>query len=470
MGPSDDICWLTLSEIARRLQSREISPVDVTRAILDRIGAVDSRLHAFITVDEEGALAAARAAESALLRGDTRGPLHGVPLSLKDQFATRGLLTTCASLVYENWVPDFDSAMMTRIRESGAVLLGKCNMYELATGWGTVGHFSLAVNPRSSAHTPGGSSSGSAVAVAAGLGYASIATDGGGSIRVPSNYCGIVGLKPTYGRVSSFGVIPVATTVEHSGVIARTAEDAAIVLGVIAGYDPRDPVSADVKIDDYRGGLTGDAAGLRVGVPWDYIEGQVSEENLEAFREALEALADAGASIVRIAGLVTEDVALSWTRIVYAELAAFHRVRYLSTRDKFGSELQSRIDAGLATKAIDYIDAFGARARLRQRFLEVLRDVDLIVTPTAPDAAPLLDDLTARAAALPVVGQLARYTRPYNLTGLPAITVPNGASEGGLPFGFQLAGRPFEERAVLRAAHAYQTRTHWHQARPMQRI
>lgn len=466
MTVRDNLCWLTLGEAAKLIRGRKVSPVELATAVLEHIEVLEPRVHAFITVDRDGALASAESAEREIARGEYRGPLHGVPLSLKDCFFTKGLRTTAASRIYERWVPDHDAAVVERLRDAGAVLLGKANMYELATGWGTTGHFPPAVNPWDAAYSPGGSSSGSAVAVATGMGYASVGTDGGGSVRVPANYCGVTGLKPTYGIISSFGTIPVGPSVSHVGIVARDVADTAHVLQALVAYDHRDPATVGTTAVDYVAALTGEVSGVRVGVPWRYIDGHVTSEVRVAFEASLAVLREAGAALIEfdIPGL-DDKVAPAWTTIVYAELAAFHEEHYRMAPGDFGPELGQRLEAGLATTATDYYRAQEARALLRAEYLHVLRDVDLIATPTAPAPAPTMEELRARASKLQEIGQLARFTRPYNLSGLPAITVPGGFTTGGLPIGFELAGRPFEEALVLRAADRYQRATSWHERR-----
>lgn len=466
MADRAELCWLDIEEASRLLRTRELSPVELTTAVLDQIAALDDQLHAFITLDPDGALDAARAAEREIAAGPDRGPLHGIPVSVKDNFFTARLRTTSASRIYESWIPDHDATVIERLRAAGTVLVGKANMFELATGWGTSGHFPLAVNPWGAAHTPGGSSSGSAVAVASGMGYASLGTDGGGSVRVPSNYCGVTGFKPTYGLVSSYGTIPVGPSVSHVGVIARSVRSAALLFQAIVGHDARDPASVRASATDYVGGLLGNAEGLRIGIPWNYLDGHLSVESGGAFETSLRVMEDAGASLVEFELPSPDQVAPLWMTIVYAELAAFHEERFHRAPEDFGPELGQRIAEGLATPATVYFRAQETRSLLRAACAVAMRDVDLIATPTAPGPAPLVEELRARASKLQDIGQLARYTRPYNLTGLPAITVPGGFTNTGLPLGFELAGRQFEDAVVLRAADAYQRRTAWHQQRP----
>jgi len=474
---ADALFSMSLAELSRSIQRRDISVERVAETILARVQTLNPMLHAFITIDAEGMWRSARQADAALARGDKVGLLHGVPLSVKDHFATRGLRTTAASKLYADCVPDFDATIVERMRDAGALLIGKANMYELGTGWGTSGHFPVALNPWNPAYSPGGSSSGSAVAVATGLGVASLASDGGGSTRVPANYCGVVGLKPTHGRVSFFGSIPesliaqgqmIAKTISTVGIITRKVEDAAIVLRVIAGWDSRDPGTEDMGVPDFAVALAGEAHDLVIGVPWAYIERGVTEENAAAFAAALNVLRDAGAKVVAVGSPSSLDrLGWMWTTIAYVEMSVLYGDRFTSSPDEFGPELQDRIRTGLATSARSYFLAMQARIQLRAEWLQLLKSCDAIATPSAPAAPPTMDELVLRRSDLQNIGELARYTRPYNMTGLPAVTVPDGLSAAGLPLGLQIGGRPFDEATVLRVAEAFERRTPWHRNRPV---
>jgi aspartyl-tRNA(Asn)/glutamyl-tRNA(Gln) amidotransferase subunit A len=355
--------------------------------------------------------------------------------------------------------------------------MGKANMYELGSGWGTFGHFPLAQNPWSFAHSPGGSSSGSAVGVATGLGFASLASDGGGSIRVPANYCGVVGLKPTHGRVSLFGSIPgalnapqkevMAKTISVAGVITRRVEDAAIMLQAISGWDARDVGTKNIAVPNFATAMVGNVQNVAIGVPWSYIEQEVAPDNAAAFNLALDVLADAGAKIVTIEPPASlEQIGWMWTTIAYVEMATFYGERFALSPEDFGPELKERIQAGLRTSTTAYSLATQARAQLRAEWLQLFKTCDVIATPTAPAAPPTMLELKERRSDLQNIGELARYTRPYNMTGLPAITVPDGFTAEGLPLGLQIGGRPFEESAILQVADAFERHTSWHECRP----
>ena len=464
-----------MAEMARRFRDQTLSPLDVAEATFQRIDELEPLLHAFMSETRESARAEAVRAARELAAGIDRGPLHGIPVTVKDQFATRGVPTTLASPIFADHVPRADAHVVRRLRESGAVILGKANMWELASGWGTWGHYPLAAIPWDPAHTPGGSSSGSACAVAVGIGVISVASDGGGSTRVPANYCGVVGLKPTHGRISRRGMIPEQprgpapgdSPVSAVGIVARRVGDAAIALGQLAGYDRRDPESQDAPVPDYESLLIDDLTGLRVAVPRTYVERDCSPDNLTAFDAALDILRDAGASVTDVASPSRlDDVARAWTTIAYVEWARAFSEMLDEDASRFGPELRQRIEHGLAVPDHELRRAIESRVALRDQFAELLETCDVIATPTAPAGPPTMDELTSLAMDLDRVGELARFTRPYNLAGLPAITVPDGFTTPGLPLGLQLAGRWLEEGTVLRAAFAFESRTTWHLAWP----
>ena len=367
-------------------------------------------------------------------------------------------------------MPEFDSAVAAAVREAGAVLIGKNNMFELSTGWGTASHFPFAVNPWNADRSPGGSSSGSAVAVASGLGPVSIGSDSGGSVRVPANYCGIVGLKPTYGLISSFGTIPVgprpATSASWLDRRKMPHMCSKFSTGSMRAIPP-----LNAPRPRYSAELTGDASGIRIGVPWNYIGDHITDENAKAFAAALSVLRDAGATVNQVELANTEGLADAWSTIVFAELAAFHEEEYRRAPENFSFELHTRMDSGLATTAVQYVKAQDVRYQVRRAQLDALASVDLIATPSAPGEAPPLSQVrarehTARQTNLADTGQLARYTRPYNLSGLPAMTLPSGFTSTDMPLGLQLAARPLEESLILRVAEAFQRRTSWHAKRP----
>ncbi|MFZ0814633.1 MAG: amidase [Candidatus Sulfotelmatobacter sp.] len=448
----------TIVELAPRLRRKEISPVELTRACLDRIEKLNLALNAFITVSADSALAEARAAETEISRGDWRGPLHGIPVALKDIIDTAGTRTTAASALLQNRVPAEDAEVVRRLRRAGAVILGKNNLHEFAYGGSSlVSFFGDVHNPRNTVHIAGGSSGGSAAAVAAGLCYASIGTDTAGSIREPAALCGCVGIKPTYGRVSARGVIPLSWSLDHVGPLAATVGDVAVVLQAIAGYDALDAGSADVPVSDYVSGL-GEGTKhegvktLRVGIPRAHFYEELDDE----VRAAVEA------ALVVIGKLVEDvhDVKIEVTAdrtVQAAESYAYHAENVARAPELYQPETLRRIRSGENISAAEYIRRRRDLDEQRRRARDFFAEVDLLITPTMPIPAPAIADLKKDPEALrPAELVLLRNTRPFNVWGLPAISVPCGYTKSGLPIGLQIAGPHWREDLVLRLAQAYE--------------
>lgn len=457
----DPIHYLSIAELARRYARRELSPVEVTRAVLERIERLDGQLDAYVTVTAERARAEARAAEAALLRGDAHSPLLGVPVGYKDLYATRGIRTTAGSALLADWVPDADCTCVARLQGAGAVMIGKLITHEFAFGIQLPGHrFKPARNPWNLDHVPGGSSSGSGAALAAGLVAGALGSDTGGSIRNPASFCGIAGLKPTYGRVSRAGVVTLSWTLDHTGPLARTVEDCALLLQALAGHDPADPASAREPVPDYRAALGRDLRGLRIGVPRDYFMEGVEPEVERAFGAALEVLRRLGADIREVAIPGIWD-APAFMVIMLAEAFAYHERDLRARPSLYGEVLREKLMAGGLVSATEYVQAQRLRTRLGAAMAEVLRQVDLLATPSHPRPAP-----TFQAALDPDFPFARSNMPPFNMAGVPALAVPCGFSASGLPLSFQLAGRPFDEATLLRAGHAYEQATEWHTRRP----
>jgi aspartyl-tRNA(Asn)/glutamyl-tRNA(Gln) amidotransferase subunit A len=463
--PDNDLCYLTLAEASRALRRKDCSPVELTNACLERIGKLDSRLHSFITLTEELALRQAKEAERELLSGKDRGPLHGIPIALKDLYMTRGIRTTCHSAVLENWIPDYDATATAKLREAGAILLGKLGMHEFAFGGPSVdAPFPAVRNPWNTDHIPGGSSSGSGAALAAGFCYGSLGSDTGGSIRTPSSHCGVVGIKPTYGRVSRYGVVPLSWSLDHAGPMARTVEDCAILLQAIAGYDPNDPASADMPVPDFRAELKDGIRGLRVAVPrqnWFDENLGVDPQTEKLFDQALKTLKDLGATLVDIDGKPFSLARKANQTILVCEAYAYHEERFQRLAEKFGSSVRRRMLEGAFLSATDYIAALRARSVLNNQMCENFSRVDVIATPSAPrppDAFATMDPNEQN--------QRPNFTNPFNLAGLPAISVPCGFTEGNLPAGLQIVAPAFQEPTAFRVACAYEQATGWHKQRP----
>jgi aspartyl-tRNA(Asn)/glutamyl-tRNA(Gln) amidotransferase subunit A len=454
----------TIVELSPRLRRKDVSPVELTRACLDRIEKLNPVLNAFITVTVESALAEARAAEMEISRGQWRGPLHGIPVALKDLIDTAGTRTTAASGLYQNRVPTEDAEVALRLRRAGAVILGKNNLHEFAYGGSSlVSFFGDVHNPWNAEHVAGGSSGGSAAAVAAGLCYAAIGTDTAGSIREPAALCGCVGIKPTYGRVSVRGVIPLSWSLDHVGPLAATVGDAAAVLQVIAGYDPLDVGSADVPVSDYVSGLNEETKNLRIGVPRAYFFDDLDDEVRAAVEQALVVIRTLVAESHELQIEVTTD-----RTVQAAESFAYHADYVPKTPELYQPETLRRIRSGENISAVEYIRRRRGLDQERRRARDFFADVDLLVTPATPIPAPAIADLKKDPGALrPAELRLLRNTRPFNVWGLPAVSVPCGFTKGGLPIGLQIAGPHWREDLVLRLAHAYESATAWHKRRPV---
>jgi aspartyl-tRNA(Asn)/glutamyl-tRNA(Gln) amidotransferase subunit A len=457
---SDDIAYATIRTLSTRYRQRELSPVEVTRTLLRRIERLDPALHAFVTLTADRALADARAAEEALRHNDAR-PLLGIPVAHKDIYCTRGIRTTGGSALLADWTPEDDATCVRRWQEAGTVLLGKLITHEFAFGLQLPGHrFPPARNPWNLEHIPGGSSSGSGAALAAGLVVGATGSDTGGSIRGPAAFCGIVGLKPTYGRVSRHGVLTLSWTLDHAGPMARTVEDCAYLLQALAGHDAADPASSRVPVDDYLTPLGRDIRGVRVGVPRSYFFEGIDAEVARAFEDALETLRGLGAEVrdVTIPSLQTTPAFLL---IVLAEAFAYHERDIREHPELYGEVLRERILAGALVTAAEYTQAQRLRAQLCREMAAVLRDVDVLATPTTTTPATPFT-----LAQDPEFGFPRSNMLPFNATGLPTLALPCGFTSSGLPLSFQLAAQPFAEGLVLRVGHAYEQATPWHTRRP----
>jgi aspartyl-tRNA(Asn)/glutamyl-tRNA(Gln) amidotransferase subunit A len=454
----------TIAELAARLKRRDISPVELTRGCLERIEKLNPALNAFITVTAESALEEARAAESEISRGEWRGALHGIPIALKDLIDTAGTRTTAASELYKGRIPTDDADVMRRLRQAGAVILGKNNLHEFAYGGSSlVSFFGDVHNPWNTAHIAGGSSGGSAAAVAAGLCYAAIGTDTAGSIREPAALCGCVGIKPTYGRVSARGVIPLSWSLDHVGPLAATIGDAVLVLQAVAGYDPFDACSVDVPVADYVSGLSDGAKSLHVGIPRAHFYVELDDEVRAAVEQALAVIGTLVAEVREVQIEVSKD-----RTVQAAESYAYHADHVARTPELYQPETLRRIRSGEKISAAEYIQRRRELDQERRRARDLFADVDLLVTPTMPIPAPAIADLKKDATALrPAELTLLRNTRPFNVWGLPAISVPCGFTRSGLPIGLQIAGPHWREDLVLRLAHAYEQATEWHKRRPV---
>jgi amidase len=469
---SGDSYYMTLLEAARRIQARELSSVDLTRLMLDRIGRIDPRLKSYATVMSDQAMEDARAAHQEIEAGRYRGPLHGVPIGIKDLCYTKGVRTMGGSAVLKDFVPTFDATLVAKLRSAGAVVLGKLNLSEGAAA-GYNPSFNVPINPWRADRWPGMSSSGSGVATAAGLCFAAIGTDTGGSIRMPSSANGVVGLKPTYGRVSRYGVLAMAPSLDHVGSMARSVADAAILFDAIAGFDPRDPTSLNEPQSNVLGQIDGGVKDVRIGLDRTYALKGIDSGQAAAIENAIKALESLGARIVEIKMPNVADAGAAWMPICAAEMAAAHAANFPSRANEYGPYLREFLASGLRVTPQQVAAARKRRAELTAQFEELLSTVDAIAGPAGGDPAwPITHELqvgpmaayhAAWSAAAP---RSAEFTMPMDLAGVPAICLPCGFAPEGVPYSIQFTGRRLSEGMLCRIAHAYEQATNWHDRHP----
>jgi aspartyl-tRNA(Asn)/glutamyl-tRNA(Gln) amidotransferase subunit A len=466
---TSELCYTSLRGLATLIQRQEVSPVEATRAAIDRVEKFDRQLNSFITLLGDQALAQAHAAEQEIRDGRYRGPLHGIPIAVKDLYYTRGIRTTVGSEVLSDFIPAYDATVIARLREAGAILIGKLNMHEFARGaTNSSSLIGACKNPWDTLRVPGGSSGGSGAAVAAGLCFGALGSDTGGSIRIPAALCGIVGLKPTYGRVSRYGVFPLSWSLDHVGPMARTVTDAALILQVIAGHDRRDLTTRTAVVPDYSTALTGDIQGARLGIPQEFYYEQLDAAVGDSVRAAIQLLERAGAHVEEVSLPLSRYAAAAGRIISLTEAAEVHD-KFLKTRAAdYRPDVRAGLLAGQLILGKHYLKAQRLRSLIRHEMAEALRRIDVLVTPTVPIPAPKIGQTTVAIGRenIDVMAALSRLTRPANLTGFPAISVPCGFTPGGLPIGLQLTGRPFAESTVLQLAYAYEQEVNWQQRRP----
>ena len=456
---------LTIREAAGLLKSGQLSPVELTQAFLDRIEATDDRLHSYIIVLKEQALDDARLAEAEIRRGDYKGPLHGIPFALKDLYDTAGVTTTAGSKVYIDRVPAEDATTTARLKAAGGILLGKLAMHEFALGGPDfTTPFPPARNPWNLDHITGGSSSGSGSAVASGQAMAALGSCTGGAIRGPASLCGIVGLKATYGRVSRAGVVTLSWSQDHCGPMTWTVEDTAYMMQALAGYDPKDPTTSTAPVPDYSLSLREDIKGLTIGVPRHFFfapHENVNPEVVATVENGLKVLEGLGANLQEVTIPSLEYVRAANSVIMLSEAFAFHEKNLRTRPHDFGEMVRARFRIGGMFSASDYVQSQRVRKLVNREFAAVLQKVDVLVTPTMTQPAAAFEGYDATSTV-----RGPSFTAPFNLTGLPAISVPCGFTASGLPVGMQIAGKPFDEPGVIRAAYAYQQEARWFEQRP----
>jgi len=465
---SKELCFLSAGQLARLIQKKEISPVEVVEAHLARIEALEPKLNSFITLLPDQAMAAARKAEKEIQSGRYLGPLHGIPFGLKDLFYAKGVRNTSGSKIFDHFIPNFDSTIALRLKEAGAILLGKLNLHPFA--YGTTGEneeYGHMHNPWNPALITGGSSGGSGSAVASGQCTLAMGTDTGGSVRIPGALCSIVGFKPTYGRLSRYGITALSWSQDHPGPMARTVEDCALVMNAVSGYDPNDPTSLNLPVPNFTKALTDQIKGLKVGVIKEFFEVPIESKVKECVWEAIEKLGELGAIVSEVSWPIYHYTMAIASIIQMAEATAYHSKLIRENASKIYPPVRLRLEAGIFISATDYIQAQRARILFYRQSLDLLKEVDLLAGPTVPVTAFPIGTFEVKVGdqKVNVVSLLTQYTRLFNLNGFPAITVPCGFSDDGLPIGLQLVGRPFDEENVLRAAHAYEQATEWHQRR-----
>jgi aspartyl-tRNA(Asn)/glutamyl-tRNA(Gln) amidotransferase subunit A len=460
---------LTISSLAPLIRKRLLSPVELTEFCLSRIEALQCRINAFITVTGDLALRQAREAEREIVRGRYRGPLHGIPVSLKDLFYTKGIRTTAGSKILRGFVPAKNAVAVDRLFQAGAVLIGKTNLHEFAYGATSVNpHYGPVCNPWDLSRMSGGSSGGSAASVVAALALASVGTDTGGSIRIPSSACGCVGLKPSYGRVPLEGVIPLAASLDHVGPITRCVADAALLLSVLSETSQLHLASAALSSWPALRHLRKGIRGLRIGIPRQYFFDRIQTPVKRAVMKAIEELERLGASVRAVSLTGMEETAELAGEITAGEALAYHSEWLVNRSKEYGSDVRSRLEAAQTQSSLTYLKAQERRRHYKEMFMSVLEKVDVLVSPTLPVVVPLIDDqdISIGSRREDVRLALLRLTRPCNLSGLPSVSVPCGFSAEGLPIGLQIMGREFDEATVLRAAYAYEQATPWHKRLP----
>ena len=460
MSSHAEILGFDVATLAEKVRAKELSPIDITDAYLERIEALDPKILAYITVTTEDARIAARKAEDEITHGNWRGPFHGVPIALKDLCYTRAILTTGGSKILGAFVPDFDCTVWARLREAGAILLGKLNLHEFASGaTNTNPHWGTCRNPYNLERIPGGSSGGSGAAIVAKMAAATIGTDTGGSIRIPAAFCGCVGMKQTWGRVSRYGVLPLADSLDHAGPITRTVRDAALMLQIIAGRDIHDTTSSDEPVPDYVQALDGNLKGVRVGIIKELLSG-LSDEVALAFNAALREMRILGAEVDEVSIPHIEMSSTIATNIMFAESAEYHE-QWMRTRShEYGADVRRMLEAGMMTPAIYYVRAQRSRAAILAEALKALENFTVLTAPTAAIPAPRIDvggrALTDGGEQVDMVAAVLRFTAPFNVTGQPALAIPTGLAPNGLPVSMQIIGKPFDEATVFRVADAYE--------------
>ena len=449
-----DLHYLSLAEVCRRMKSGELSAVHVTETLLARIKTVGEELGAFVTLLADDAMETARALDAKRDAGEPLNALHGVPVAVKDLLMTKGIRTTCGTKVLENWVPDEDAEVVTRLKQAGAVIIGKVKLTE---GAFSTHHPEVPapLNPWGEERWTGVSSSGSGVSVAAGLAYGALGTDTGGSIRFPSAACGVVGIKPTYGRVSRHGAFPLADSLDHIGPMTRGVEDAARMLQVLAGYDSKDPTSLRADVPNYADALRNECSGMTVGIDRAYTTEGVADEVVRAVEHGLQILEEAGAQVREVKLPSVDALVAGWSLVTGAEAAFAHREHFPSEKDLYGPELARLLELGIEAKATEYASVQRAKEEFETGLLDLFAEIDVLIAPAIPVPAPAILRL-ADVRGEQQTANFMNFTAPWDFSGSPTITVPAAISDEGVPVAFQLIGGLLEETKIIRAAYAFE--------------
>jgi len=459
-----DLRNLTLLQIALKIRRKETSPSELVRLLLDRIRRTDERVKAYVTVQEESnLLKLADAAELQLKAGHDLGPLHGIPLSIKDLYETEGIRTTCGSRLMRDYIPKADCTVVKRLKAAGGIVFGKTNTHEFALG----GVTPPTRNPWNLNHIPGGSSGGSAAAIAAEMAIAATGSDTGGSIRIPASYCGVAGLKPTYGRVSRAGIFPESWSLDHAGPITRHVEDAALLLGIMAGYDEADPTCADKPVPNYVEGLRARLP-WRIGIPRNHFFEQCEADVSRAVHAAIDRLSEIGCTTHEFEFPYLPEIFAAYTTLDSCEASAYHQMEIAERASEFQPDVRLLLEQGLFIPATYYIQALRIRAMVFPAIMKLFKDFDVMVTPSQPMVAPKVGQTMVKfdGAEETADSAMVRYLAPFNLTGLPALSVPCGFSNG-LPIGMQVIGKAYDENTVLQVGCAYEELTDWHKMAPL---
>ncbi|MBB6735400.1 amidase [Cohnella zeiphila] len=455
-----ELTYATIHELSGRIRSREISPVELAEQAVARIEQVNPSLNAFVTVTAELAMEQAKQAEQELMKGNYKGPLHGIPIVHKDLYYTKGIRTTASSKILKDFVPDYDSTAVAKLAEAGTVLLGKVQTHEFASGTTTNSvHFGPCRNPWNLERVPGGSSGGTGAAVASGIAYMGTGSDTGGSIRIPAACCGVVGMKPTYGRVSRYGIVPMGWSLDHAGPLTRSVLDASLSLDAMSGFDPKDESTVNLPAPGLKMEYAESLKGVRIGIPTRYYYDNVEADVLTAVQAAIAKFKELGAEVVEVELSKIGYARSAASAILMGELVAYHEPWLESRPEDYGADVRMMLESGRNLPASTYLQAQRARHLVVQDFLDALSGVDVLLTPATPLTAPTAEDFSRTL-------RLAEFTMPTNLTGLPSLSMPCGFSPEGMPVNLQLIGRPFDEATVLGIGYGYECNTEWHLRHP----